>query len=135
MQRRGKRRWIFGKSLNTKGPNYVTKTTNNVSHVSESAGCGAQDLVVEKDKRHALEVAIATAAAAEAAVATAQAAVEFIRMTRPCILIREESQAAITIQKTFRGYLVGCVPNSLYNSPDANASSPSCSQANVTHLH
>ncbi|KAL2921699.1 Protein IQ-DOMAIN 14 [Bienertia sinuspersici] len=96
--RRGKRRWSLGKSLNNKdAPAKNTKT-----HHSENASVESPNL---EDKKHAMEVAKATAAAAEAAVATAQAAVEFIRITRPCILVKENNQAAVTIQKSFRGYL------------------------------
>lgn len=102
-KRRGKRRWIFGRPLNTKDQYNASKATKSNTHVSENAGFGTPNLV-EEDKRNAIEVAIATTAAAEAAVATAQAAVEFIRITRPCILVKE-NQAAVIIQKAFRGYL------------------------------
>lgn len=115
LQRRGKRRWLFGKpALNTKEQNQGTKATNIKCHGTENGGVGPPKLVGEEEKRNAIEVAIATAAAAEAAVATAQAAVEFIRMTRPCILVKE-NQAVVVIQKAFRGYLVGYLGPS--NSP------------------
>ncbi|KAK1262097.1 Protein IQ-DOMAIN 31 [Acorus gramineus] len=74
--KREKRRWIFRKSS---------------SH---------------EDQRHALAVAVATAATAEAAVATAQAAVEVVRLTRPTTgSFLREHYAAIAIQTAFRGYL------------------------------
>lgn len=109
LQRRVKSRWLFGKPLQNKEQNIAAKITNIKSHVTENAGFVTPNLVVEEDRRNAIEVAIATTAAAEAAVATAQAAVEFIRKTRPCILVNE-NQAAVTIQKAFRGYLVGWDP-------------------------
>ncbi|KAJ8446262.1 LOW QUALITY PROTEIN: hypothetical protein Cgig2_016033 [Carnegiea gigantea] len=102
-KRRGKRRWLFGKPLNYREHNSMTKSSNDDSSKNDDAG-RAPSILTEEENNHAIAVAMATAAAAEAAVATAQAAVEFIRMTRPGILVRE-NQAAIAIQKAFRGYL------------------------------
>ncbi|KAL0299744.1 UNVERIFIED_CONTAM: protein IQ-DOMAIN 14 [Sesamum radiatum] len=56
------------------------------------------------ERKRAMAVAMATTAAAEAAVATAHAAVEFIRLTRPSLLVKEH-KAAVVLQTIFRGYL------------------------------
>lgn len=69
----------------------------------------------EEQRKHALNVAKATAAAAEAAVAAAQAAAEVVRLTgvsRPSLRHQErevQNLAAIKIQTTFRGYIVSPV--------------------------
>lgn len=67
--------------------------------------------VAEEQKKHALNVAMATAAAAEAAVAAAQAAAEVVRLTgasESCQLFRklDPNLAAIKIQSAYRGHLV-----------------------------
>lgn len=58
------------------------------------------------EQRHAIALAVATAATAEAAVATAQAAAEVVRLTRPSSSFVREHYAAIVVQTAFRGYLV-----------------------------
>lgn len=60
------------------------------------------EIPASSEQRRAFEVAMATTAAAEAAVSTAQAAVEIIRLTK-------QDEAAVVIQKIFRGYLVNVV--------------------------
>ena len=67
--------------------------------------------VAEEQKKHALNVAMATAAAAEAAVAAAQAAAEVVRLTgaaESCQRFRkfDPNLAAIRIQSAYRGHLV-----------------------------
>ena len=67
--------------------------------------------VAEEQKKHALNVAMATAAAAEAAVAAAQAAAEVVRLTgaaESCQRFRklDPKSAAIRIQSAYRGHLV-----------------------------
>lgn len=64
------------------------------------------------EQRHAIALAVATAATAEAAVATAHAAAEVVRLTRPAATSNgnnscyvREHYAAILIQTAFRGYL------------------------------
>ncbi|XWS56855.1 hypothetical protein CRYUN_Cryun09bG0121200 [Craigia yunnanensis] len=64
----------------------------------------------EEQRKHALNVAIATAAAAEAAVAAAQAAAEVVRLTgasKPSnhFTTRDRNWAAIKIQSAFRAHL------------------------------
>ncbi|KAK9726063.1 hypothetical protein RND81_05G187500 [Saponaria officinalis] len=61
----------------------------------------------DQQRKHALNVAKATAAAAEAAMAAAQAAVEVVRLTDVSWLrVKQVSHlAAIKIQSAFRGYL------------------------------
>ncbi|KAL4324354.1 hypothetical protein GQ457_11G032300 [Hibiscus cannabinus] len=86
-QKRGKRRWIFRKP--------TTHQETVIQHGEASTVTATAN---------AIAVAIATTAAAQAAVATAQAAVEVVRLTRPCILFREHV-AAVVIQTAFRGYL------------------------------
>ncbi|KAK8486286.1 hypothetical protein V6N13_108891 [Hibiscus sabdariffa] len=85
-KKRGKRRWIFKKPAHQE----TVIQHGEASTVTTTA--------------NAIAVAIATTAAAQAAVATAQAAVEVVRLTRPCVLFREHV-AAIVIQTAFRGYL------------------------------
>lgn len=67
----------------------------------------------EDQRKHAMNVAIATAAAAEAAVAAAKAAAEVVRMAENAFtsqhFVKKSSDpnlAAIKIQSAFRAYLV-----------------------------
>lgn len=66
----------------------------------------------EDQRKHAMNVAIATAAAAEAAVAAAKAAAEVVRMagnaftSQHFVKKRDSKMAAIKIQSAFRAYLV-----------------------------
>jgi hypothetical protein len=62
---------------------------------------------VTDEQRHAIALAVATAATAEAAVTTAQAAAEVVRLTRPSSSYVREHYAAVVVQTAFRGYLVG----------------------------
>lgn len=94
-----------------------TTIQHNVANCATASAvriCSGEENLVRKqpkmeipasEQRRAFEVAMATTAAAEAAVATAQAAVEIIRLTRPSLLVKQD-QAAVVIQKIFRGYLV-----------------------------
>ncbi|OMO86088.1 IQ motif, EF-hand binding site [Corchorus olitorius] len=64
----------------------------------------------EEQRKHALNVAIATAAAAEAAVAAAQAAAEVVRLagaSKPLhhFAARDRNWAAIKVQSSFRAHL------------------------------
>lgn len=114
VQKRGKRRWIFRKHSNNNETGVQlceTRTITTRANSAETTGTArmAKNPVSEAadaEKRHAIAVAMATAAAAEAAVVTAKAAVEVARLTRrPSIFVREHC-AAIVIQTAFRGYLV-----------------------------
>ncbi|KAJ6833431.1 putative protein IQ-DOMAIN 1 [Iris pallida] len=82
--KREKRRWLF------------RKTTSNQEQVKPTA---------TTEQRHAIALAVVTAATAEAAVATAQAAAEVVRLTRPNPGFVREHRAAIAIHTSFRGYL------------------------------
>lgn len=90
-------RWIFGGSLLKQLP-----TSMPPKSLSEAR---------EEQRKHALNVAKATAVAAEAAVAAAQAAAEVVRLTGVSRLSlrhheREiQNLAAIKIQTAFRGYI------------------------------
>lgn len=91
-----------------------TTIQHNVAKCANASAvriCSGEENLVRKQprmeipassERRAFEVAMATTAAAEAAVATAQAAVEIIRLTK-------QDEAAVVIQKIFRGYLVNVV--------------------------
>lgn len=67
---------------------------------------------LEVQRKHAVTVAIATAAAAKAAVAAARAAAEVVRITRGASQIyrliykSDPNLAATRIQSAFRAYLV-----------------------------
>lgn len=116
LQKRGKRRWIFRKHfpLETTIQHSVAKTANSPAVAIPTISAEEDNLVAKQPKvdensvseqKRAMAVAMATTAAAEAAVATAHAAVEFIRLTRPSLLVKEH-KAAVVIQTIFRGYLV-----------------------------
>ncbi|KAM7267942.1 hypothetical protein ACFE04_010108 [Oxalis oulophora] len=88
-KKRGKRRWIFRKSLSMEPVNEPRTITNIANTINE--------------QQQALAVAMATSAAA---MATCQAAVEVVRLTsRPNAVFFRQNLAAIIIQTTFRGYL------------------------------
>ncbi|KAK4431270.1 protein IQ-DOMAIN 14 [Sesamum alatum] len=104
-KKRGKRRWIFRKHfpLETTIQHTVAKTAN--SPAIPTITRGEENLVAKQTKVDENCVserkrAMATTAAAEAA----GAAVEFIRLTRPSLLVKEH-KAAVVIQTIFRGYL------------------------------
>ncbi|XP_039137538.1 protein IQ-DOMAIN 14-like [Dioscorea cayenensis subsp. rotundata] len=84
-KRREKRRWTFRKASTSR---------------ETQGGASAEE-------RHAIALAVATAATAEAAVATAKAAAEVVRLARPAASASfvRENYAAIVIQTAFRGYL------------------------------
>lgn len=103
MQKRGKRRWIFGKPSSQETCEERTITT--IADLTASNNNVAHQIVDAAEQRHAIAVALATTAAAQAAVASAQAAVEVARLTRPSIFVKQH-YAATTIQTAFRGYLV-----------------------------
>ncbi|XAR71585.1 hypothetical protein NMG60_11017927 [Bertholletia excelsa] len=111
-KKRRKRRWLFLKpsfqetTLRHDEAKNTTKTSSTTDARNFPTSC-VPDYAGAGEQRHAIEVAIATAAAAEAAVATAKAALEVFRLTRSSGLLREHSEhgAAITIQTAFRGYL------------------------------
>ncbi|GAB2265010.1 hypothetical protein Dimus_000078 [Dionaea muscipula] len=112
---REKPKWRFGKAASNKtmvihhhsAPKETIATADAASGISggtTNSTLSASD-VIQMERRTAMAIAMATTTAAEAAVATAQAAVQFMRLTRPTMLVREEGHAAIVIQKAFRGYL------------------------------
>lgn len=91
-------RWIFGR--------LKLKQYHPALPAPEKSLCQA----TEEQRKHALNVAIATAAAAEAAVAAAQAAAEVVRLTgasKPFhhFTTRDRNRAAIKIQSAFRAHL------------------------------
>ncbi|KAK9125148.1 hypothetical protein Scep_013994 [Stephania cephalantha] len=101
-KREKRRRWVFGRFKWRRLPTI----TAPLSPAKDRALSEAE----REHSRHALNVAVATAAAAEAAVAATQAAVEIIRLTgttSSIILPNRTSQelAAVKIQTAFRGYL------------------------------
>lgn len=77
----------------------------------------------EEQKKHALNVAMATAAAAEAAVAAAQAAAEVVRLTGASESYHpfrklDPNLAAIKIQSAYRAHLVSflILPSLIFSS-------------------
>lgn len=96
-KRREKRRWLFKKATNPQET--VGTTVQQGPHGGATAGDAAE-------QRHAIAVAVATAAA-EAAVTSAQAAIEVARLSRQAhtYVNPRENYAAIVIQTAFRGYL------------------------------
>ncbi|THU58499.1 hypothetical protein C4D60_Mb03t14950 [Musa balbisiana] len=93
--KREKRRWIFRKSSAQEQQQQVPQAK-------------ASPLpAVTPEQRHAIALAVASAATAEAAVATAQAAAEVVRLTRPSASFVKEHYAAIVIQTAFRGLGLG----------------------------
>ncbi|KAI9097484.1 hypothetical protein K1719_025255 [Acacia pycnantha] len=98
-KKRGKRRWIFRSPFGeeTTSLHCEERTITSVADVTTRSYDAEQ-------QRHAIEVAMATTAAAEAALATAQAAVEVVRLSKPSFSVREH-KAAIVVQTAFRGYL------------------------------
>ncbi|XVF41344.1 hypothetical protein PTKIN_Ptkin01aG0272500 [Pterospermum kingtungense] len=91
-------RWIFGR--------LKLKQYHLALPASQKSFCQA----TEEQRKHALNVAIATAAAAEAAVAAAQAAAEVVRLAgapKPFhrFTTRDRNWAAIKIQSAFRAHL------------------------------
>ncbi|XVE95874.1 hypothetical protein REPUB_Repub02eG0172000 [Reevesia pubescens] len=91
-------RWIFGR--------LKLKQYHPALPAPQKSWCQA----TEEQRKHALNVAIATAAAAEAAVASAQAAAEVVRLagaSKPFhhFTTRDRNLAAIKIQSAFRAHL------------------------------
>ncbi|XP_072966294.1 protein IQ-DOMAIN 17-like [Typha angustifolia] len=91
--KREKRRWLF------------RKCSAHERAAPPPAAPPEAAAAVTAEQRHAIALAVATAATAEAAVATAQAAAEVVRLTRPSSTFVKEHYAAIVIQTAFRGYL------------------------------
>ncbi|RDX58425.1 Protein IQ-DOMAIN 14 [Mucuna pruriens] len=120
-----RRKWIFGRLKSKRIPSIRGPVPSKETRLSEAE---------EEQSKHALTVAIASAAAAEAAVTAAQAAAEVVRLTgvsQSALQRKENSQesqplqtrntasqstyqfqrqikesaAAIKIQTSFRGYL------------------------------
>ncbi|XP_042421279.1 protein IQ-DOMAIN 18-like [Zingiber officinale] len=91
--KREKRRWLFRK------PSSSTRTADE-----KQSARAAVPAVVTAEQRHAIALAVASAATAEAAVATA----EVVRLIRPSAdsFVKERyAAAAVFIQTAFRGYL------------------------------
>ncbi|XP_074563398.1 protein IQ-DOMAIN 17-like [Curcuma longa] len=94
--KREKRRWLFRK------PSASTTAGNEQQPARTAVGVAAGTA----EQRHAIALAVASAATAEAAVATAQAAAEVVRLTQPSAAsFVKERYAAVVIQTAFRGYL------------------------------
>ncbi|KAJ4774698.1 Protein IQ-DOMAIN 14 [Rhynchospora pubera] len=102
-QKREKRRWLFRKSSTTLDQQTPPPPTPPLTKSSVTPT--ATTPAVTDEQRHAIALAVASAATAEAAVATAQAAAEVVRLTRPSTAFVREQYAAIVIQTAFRGYL------------------------------
>ncbi|KAK9053090.1 hypothetical protein SSX86_029720 [Deinandra increscens subsp. villosa] len=101
LQKREKRRWLFGKSSVS-----VQQQTHDVSQPKHDA----IDHLAAEEEKHAILMAAATVKAAEAAATTAHAAAEIIRLTtrQPSSISAAKHHyhfAAILIQTSFRGYL------------------------------
>ncbi|RWW39217.1 hypothetical protein BHE74_00055478 [Ensete ventricosum] len=94
--KREKRRWMFRKSS-------AQEQQQQQQQVPQTRAPPLP--AVTPEQRHAIALAVASAATAEAAVATAQAAAEVVRLTRPSASFVKEHYAAIVIQTAFRGYL------------------------------
>jgi len=121
-----RRKWIFGRLKSKRLPSITAPLPSKEPTLSEAQ---------EEQSKHALTVAIASAAAAEAAVTAAHAAAEVVRLTgvsQSALLCKEkseespplqtsnaapqftyqckrdiqESATVIKIQTAFRGYLV-----------------------------
>ncbi|XP_010552982.1 PREDICTED: uncharacterized protein LOC104823218 [Tarenaya hassleriana] len=97
-------RWVFRKmKLRQKPATAVVPTAQETRTTLDEAA--------EEQRKHALNVAIATAAAAEAAVAAAKAAAEVVRLAGNAFMSQHYSKkpdpnsAAIKIQSAFRAYL------------------------------
>ncbi|CAL9779264.1 unnamed protein product [Musa acuminata subsp. burmannicoides] len=95
-----KRRWLFRKSsAHEQQPQQGQQTRTPPPPPPPQAA-------VTPEQRHAIALAVASAATAEAAVATAQAAAEVVRLTQPSSsFAKEQHYAAVVIQTAFRGYL------------------------------
>ncbi|KAI0500753.1 hypothetical protein KFK09_018969 [Dendrobium nobile] len=98
-KKREKRRWIFRKSSSSQQQHQQT------ANIKQQQLPRSLPAAVTPEQRHAVALAVATAATAEAAVATAQAAAEVVRLTRPTACFAREHCSAIVIQTAFRGYL------------------------------
>lgn len=105
-QKSSKRRWLFRKPSSTPPatPPPVT-TPKSTAPTAAAATTATPSSSVTDEQRHAIALAVASAATAEAAVATAQAAAEVVRLTRPSSAYVREHYAAIVVQTAFRGYL------------------------------
>ncbi|WOL10954.1 hypothetical protein Cni_G19714 [Canna indica] len=96
-----KKRWSFRRSVGA-------GRSSNSSELSISAPLQGLSEAEIDQKRHAMAVAVATAAAADAAVAAAQAAAAVMRLTAATQqqATTKEEEAATKIQSAYRGYLV-----------------------------
>lgn len=100
LQKSKKWKWFFGKVKHKQYP-------------ALTAPERALGEATEVQRKHALTVALATAAAAEAAVAAAHAAAEVVRLTyasQSCqrSMKQVRNLAAIKIQSAYRAHLVSC---------------------------
>ncbi|WOL03131.1 protein IQ-DOMAIN 14 [Canna indica] len=96
-----KKRWSFRRSADS-------RKSSNSPELSISLPVHGLLEAEMNQKRHAMAVAVATAAAADAAVAAAQAAVAAMRLTSGATRAKAsaiEEAAAIRIQSAFRAYL------------------------------
>ncbi|RWW43951.1 hypothetical protein BHE74_00050332, partial [Ensete ventricosum] len=133
-----KRKWSFGKSSREKErqlsplrrgehprpPSPAPSEERKGSYRELTRLCGTAALVVDEEEqsKRAIAVAAATAAVAEAAVAAAQAAAVVVRLTSSGRTVvglvggKREESAAVKIQSTFRGYLVGLLCSSPFST-------------------
>ena len=101
-----KRRWSFRRSSATSP---ASKDLNSTEPIATSSPAVQTMLDTDNEqKRHAMEMAAATAAATDAAVVAAQAAAAVIRLTAAANgrASAIEEAAATKIQSVFRAYLV-----------------------------
>lgn len=100
--KKDKRRWSFTNSGNDSVPP-PRRISLNIPAATAGDAAWLRDYLSEKDDKHAIAVAAATAAAAEAAMAATQAAMAVVRLTNQGR--SRDRWAAVKIQTVFRGYL------------------------------
>ncbi|KAL2628011.1 hypothetical protein AAZX31_07G227800 [Glycine max] len=88
-----RRKWIFGRLKSKRLPSIKAPLPSKGTTLSEAE---------KEQSKHALTVAIASAAVAEAAVTAAHVAAEVVCLTGQC---KENSEESQPVQTAFRGYL------------------------------
>ena len=94
IQKEKRRKWIFGRLKSKRLPSIKAPLPSKGTTLSEAE---------QEQSKHALTVAIASAAVAEAAVTAAHVAAEVVCLTGQC---KENSEESQPVQTAFRGYLV-----------------------------